>query len=128
MNNPGKQGTYLLLAFEWTGLANAKPEKPQWFIRAWDGKHWETRRWQHDTGGYESLEPVEWQELPPVTRLVSTNDALLYWMRTYCGALESMVCLLRPTTDDPKTNVYTYEIDRLQHEISMVRAQLDNLP
>lgn len=33
MNNPARIGHYLLLAFEWVGLANAKPAAPQWFCR-----------------------------------------------------------------------------------------------
>lgn len=64
---PPRPGRYLTLAYEWPGLERDKPKEPDWTIRTWDGRSWSKARYGCDTGGYESLEIVRWQELPPTT-------------------------------------------------------------
>lgn len=66
MDNPTKPGKYLLLAREWVGLEDQRPEKPEWSIRRFEKGQWQTAKYYFDTGGYENFEPVRWQELPPV--------------------------------------------------------------
>ena len=72
MNNPKESGRYLACVFEWVGTN--KPKSPRWviknFIREYQKggwiERWERENYRYDTGGYESLEVIEWKELPPL--------------------------------------------------------------
>lgn len=81
MKNPEKTGKYLACVFEWLGLKDDKPKSPTWAIKTFTrenlidpktmklvvvSEHWERTRYYCDTGGYENLEVVAWQDLPPI--------------------------------------------------------------
>jgi hypothetical protein len=85
MNNPTKPGLYLACVYEWAGPHRERPAKPQWVIKRYcietkyvtdpagrglgmkpvvEREYWQKQEYRYDTGNYENLEVVEWQELP----------------------------------------------------------------
>ena len=64
MNNPEKAGRYLVLVYDWVGFPKDKPQKPEWGIFHWSGKHWVRPQRYWDTGGLENFEVVRSSDLP----------------------------------------------------------------